>query len=54
MLWGLNKPALARIFAGELAPGCSFLPPGLPGFDEAIRTNPGEPLVVGHDEEQVQ
>jgi peptide/nickel transport system substrate-binding protein len=47
--WGVDKPALARIFAGELAPGCSFLPPGLPGFDEALDVedcpwgNPNEP-----------
>jgi peptide/nickel transport system substrate-binding protein len=47
--YGLDKPALARIFAGELAPGCSFLPPGLPGFDEALDVedcpwgNPNEP-----------
>ncbi|HWH44885.1 MAG TPA: ABC transporter substrate-binding protein [Thermoleophilaceae bacterium] len=33
---GIDKPALARIFAGELAPGCSFLPPGMPGYDEAL------------------
>jgi peptide/nickel transport system substrate-binding protein len=47
--WGIDKPALARIFAGETAPGCSFLPPGLPGFDEALDVedcpwgNPNEP-----------
>jgi peptide/nickel transport system substrate-binding protein len=47
--WGLDKPALARIFAGEVAPGCSFLPPGLPGYDEALDVedcpwgNPTEP-----------
>jgi peptide/nickel transport system substrate-binding protein len=47
--FGIDKPALARIFAGELAPGCSFLPPGLPGFDEALDIddcpwgNPNEP-----------
>ena len=47
--WGIDKPALARIFAGELAPGCSFLPPGLPGYDEALDVedcpwgNPSEP-----------
>src|SRR5918998_2603141 len=34
--WGIDKPGPARIFAGETAPGCSFLPPGLPGFDEAL------------------
>ena len=31
--WGVDKPALARLFAGEIAPGCSFLPPGVPGYD---------------------
>jgi peptide/nickel transport system substrate-binding protein len=46
---GIDKPALARIFAGELAPGCSFLPPGMPGYDEALDVeecpfgNPNEP-----------
>ncbi len=35
---GIDKPALARLFAGELAPGCSFLPPGFPGYDEALDT----------------
>jgi peptide/nickel transport system substrate-binding protein len=34
--YGIDKPALARLFAGELAPGCSFLPPGLPGYDRAL------------------
>jgi peptide/nickel transport system substrate-binding protein len=34
--WGVDKPGLARLFAGEVAPGCSFLPPGVPGFDEAL------------------
>ena len=36
--YGIDKPALARLFAGELAPGCSFLPPGMPGYDEAFDT----------------
>jgi peptide/nickel transport system substrate-binding protein len=36
--WGIDKPALARLFAGELAPGCTFLPPGFPGYDEAFDT----------------
>ncbi len=36
--WGIDKPALARLFAGELAPGCAFLPPGFPGYDEAFDT----------------
>ena len=34
--YGIDKPALAKLFAGELAPGCSFLPPGMPGYDEAF------------------
>jgi peptide/nickel transport system substrate-binding protein len=34
--YGLDKPALARLFAGELAPGCSYLPPDMPGYDEAL------------------
>ena len=35
---GLDKVALAKLFAGELAPGCTFLPPGMPGYDEALDT----------------
>lgn len=35
---GIDKPALARLFGGLLAPGCSFLPPGMPGYDEAFDT----------------
>ncbi len=34
--FGIDKPALARLFAGELQPGCSFLPPGLPGYSESL------------------
>jgi peptide/nickel transport system substrate-binding protein len=34
--YGIDKPGLARVFAGELAPGCSFLPPGVPGYDPAL------------------
>jgi peptide/nickel transport system substrate-binding protein len=47
--WGVDKPALARIFGGEVQPGCSFLPPGVPGYDEALDVeecpfgNPNEP-----------
>ncbi len=46
---GLDKPALARLFAGEVQPGCSFLPPGVPGFSESLDVddcpwgNPSEP-----------
>ena len=47
--WGVDKPALARIYAGEMAPGCSFLPPTMPGYDKALDVeecpwgNPNEP-----------
>jgi peptide/nickel transport system substrate-binding protein len=34
--YGVDKPALARLFAGEMTPGCSFLPPSVPGYDEAL------------------
>jgi ABC-type transport system substrate-binding protein len=34
--YGIDKPALSRLFAGELAVGCSFLPPGIPGYDRAL------------------
>jgi peptide/nickel transport system substrate-binding protein len=33
---GIDKTAFARIFAGELTPGCSFLPPGMPGYTEEL------------------
>ncbi|HYH54502.1 MAG TPA: ABC transporter substrate-binding protein [Solirubrobacterales bacterium] len=33
---GLDKPALARLFAGTLEPGCSFLPPEMPGYVESL------------------
>jgi peptide/nickel transport system substrate-binding protein len=32
---GVDKTALARLYAGGLAPGCSWLPPGMPGYSEA-------------------
>ncbi|HEY6780574.1 MAG TPA: ABC transporter substrate-binding protein, partial [Thermoleophilaceae bacterium] len=34
--YGIDKTALARLYGGDLAPGCSFLPPGMPGYDEAL------------------
>jgi len=36
--WGVDKPGLARLFAGEVALGCSFLPPGVPGYDADLDT----------------
>ena len=36
--WGIDKPALARLYGGLLAPGCSFIPPASLGYDEALDT----------------
>lgn len=50
---GLDKPALARHFDGGLAPGCSFLPPGVPGYDEALDLSEcpwGDPNAAGDKE----
>ncbi|MBM3667259.1 MAG: ABC transporter substrate-binding protein [Actinobacteria bacterium] len=33
---GLDRPALARLYGGTLAPGCGFLPPGMPGHNESL------------------
>jgi peptide/nickel transport system substrate-binding protein len=33
---GLDKPALARLYGGTLEPGCSFLPPEMPGYSEKL------------------
>ncbi len=54
---GLDKPALARLFGGELTPGCSFLPPGMPGYDEALDTTDcpwGDPNSSGDQEAAAQ
>jgi peptide/nickel transport system substrate-binding protein len=34
--YGVDKPALARLFAGEMASGCSYLPPAIPGSDPGL------------------
>ena len=35
---GIDKPALARLFAGEMQPGCAFTPPGTVGYNEELDT----------------
>jgi peptide/nickel transport system substrate-binding protein len=46
---GIDKPALARLFAGELQPGCAINPPNVVGHDPALDVeecpygNPNEP-----------
>ncbi len=47
---GLDRPALARLYGGLLAPGCAFIPPGMPGYDEALDTTEcpwGDPNAAG-------
>ena len=36
--YAVDKPTLARIYAGGLQEGCSYLPPGMPGYDEKLDT----------------
>jgi peptide/nickel transport system substrate-binding protein len=58
--YGIDKPALARLFAGELAPGCTFLPPGFPGYDEVFDVeecpygNPNEPPDIERAQQLIQ
>ncbi|HEX5761791.1 MAG TPA: ABC transporter substrate-binding protein [Solirubrobacterales bacterium] len=33
---GIDRAGLARLYAGEMEPGCSFLPPAMPGYSEEI------------------
>lgn len=36
--YAIDRPALAELLDGEVEPGCSFLPPDTPGYDEALNT----------------
>jgi peptide/nickel transport system substrate-binding protein len=36
--YAIDKPTLAGLIAGGVEPGCSFLPPAMPGFDEDLDT----------------
>ncbi|MGH2951163.1 MAG: ABC transporter substrate-binding protein [Solirubrobacterales bacterium] len=37
--YALDRPALAGVYGGTLKPGCAFLAPGVPGYDEALDTD---------------
>jgi peptide/nickel transport system substrate-binding protein len=58
--YGVDKPALARLYGGHMAVGCSFLPSGLPGFDEALDGeecpwgNPSEPPDLERARQMIQ
>ena len=42
--YGIDKPALARLFGGGLfEPGCNFLPPGIPGYEKIDPCPWGDP-----------
>lgn len=34
--YAVDKPAVERVYAGQLQGGCSFLPPGLTGYDKRL------------------
>lgn len=36
--YGIDRAAFARLYAGAMQPGCAFLAPGIPGYDEALDT----------------
>ena len=37
--YGVDRAALGRLYAGDLQVGCSFLPPGMPGYDKELDTS---------------
>jgi len=41
--YALDERALVRVFAGLLAPGCNFLPPGLAGYEPIRPCTYGDP-----------
>jgi peptide/nickel transport system substrate-binding protein len=39
----IDKPGLARLFGGQLEPGCNFLPPGMQGYEKIEPCPYGDP-----------
>lgn len=37
--YGVDKPALAKVYAGQLRPACSFVPRGIIGYDAELDTS---------------
>jgi peptide/nickel transport system substrate-binding protein len=58
--YGVDKPALTRLYGGHMDVGCSFLPSTLPGFDEALDStecpwgNPSEPPDLERARQMIQ
>jgi len=42
--YAIDKRALARLFGGQLEPGCNFLPPGMQGYEKIEPCPFGDPL----------
>ena len=41
--YAIDKRALARLFGGQLEPGCNFLPPGMQGYEKIEPCPYGDP-----------
>jgi peptide/nickel transport system substrate-binding protein len=58
--YGLDREALGRLYAGSLQPGCAFLAPGVPGYDESLDTSdcpygdPSQPPDVERAQELIE
>lgn len=44
--FALDKRALARLFGGQLEPGCNFLPPGMQGYEKIEPCPFGDPMAA--------
>jgi peptide/nickel transport system substrate-binding protein len=48
--YAIDKSALARLFGGQLQPGCNFLPPGMEGYEKIDPCPYGDPTQKRSDE----
>ena len=49
--YAIDKRALARLFGGQLEPGCNFLPPGMQGYEKIEPCPFGDPNAAPNVEE---
>ena len=52
--FAIDKTALARLFGGQLQPGCNFLPPGMQGYEQIKPCPYGDPMQGGDIEKAKQ
>jgi peptide/nickel transport system substrate-binding protein len=52
--YGIDKRALARLFGGQLEPGCNFLPPGMQGYKKIDPCPYGDPNAAPNVEKAKQ